>query len=388
MHHLIATSAARKIRSATTANFSFDASSVARQRIVSGSTTSSTTTTLDSVITSITTAVTDNEFDLSTTVPLNVPVTITNLTPGIATLSGLHATRVSDGTASIILRAGTCGRRVDVSVYRSGTSTTQSFTNFATGSLGRNIVDGVAALLSGKTAPTYGTVPQAGGTVTASSTLTDLFNADGTRNTSGWWGTTDVTCIPQSINQNGVLVTPRDMICTVHYGNGSNPTFRDNSGNTYSRTIVGNTVVGSTDIRVVTLDSDLPASIKPARVLPSTWRTYLPSCQNGYPIVFTNQDRRLLLQETNANVTAPAEMGVRASSDATRSPWYYTIRVYDSGSPAFVLVNGELLLQFTWHYVNSGPPVSDNIAAINTAIYANGSPYSLSSPSLSAFTTF
>jgi hypothetical protein len=257
----------------------------------------------------------------------------------------------------------------------------------AAGSLGNSLVAAIAAMLISKIAPTFTPSVNAPLTFAASSTICDIFNGDGTRNSGGWWGSQDLTCIPQSIGTNGVLVSPRDMIFANHYGL-TNPTFRDNSGNTYSRTISASRQVGTTDILVATLNADLPGDITPAKVLPSNWRSYLPSPQYGYPCIFTNQDRRLLVADTYSAEMTGNEFNAFQSMDATRGQWWYTVRKGDSGSPAFMLINGSPVALLAWHSSGAGPCFADNISGINAAITANDSPYSLTTVNLSGFNSY
>lgn len=384
MHKLVAASSGHFVRSFNSSLFNFTATAISRANQISG-TTGGTSTTQDIVLNSITGATVDNEFDVVITAPLNLPLVINNLTPGIISFNNLSATRIADGIASLLFTCGKMLRRVDFAVSRSGGVTTTSFNSFAAGSLGDYLATTIAGLLSGKTAPNF---TFSGNSVSASSTICDIFNSDGTRNTHGWWGSLDLTCIPQSIGDNGILVTPRDMLFANHFGVTPFPSFRDNANNVYQRQVVASRRVGLTDILVATLNADLPAGIAPANVLQSNWRSWLPNPSYGYPCIFTNQDRRLLIGDTAGAETIGAEMLINQSRDATRNPWFYGVRLFDSGSAAAMPINGSLAALLDWHSSGSGPNDADNISGINAAITANGSPYSLTTANLTGFTGF
>jgi hypothetical protein len=245
-----------------------------------------------------------------------------------------------------------------------------------------------SVMLSGKTAPSFsGNPPYA-------QSITNIFNIDGSRNTQIWTGDVDLTCIPKSIGHNGVLITKRDMIFADHWAV-TNPVFADNIGNDVSRTIVASRLisnsVGDVDIRVATLDSDVPDGVTPCVLAPSTIRTFSPApsypifSTSRYPMVFTNQDRTLLIGEIGGFSTM---VHVNQPTYSNLLEWYYSTRLHDSGAPAFLLVDGVLALLTNWHYVGAGPVDADNIEQINAAITANGSPYSVSTLDLSRFSTY
>jgi Bacterial Ig-like domain (group 2) len=365
------------------------AASSQTQIIVSGSTDTNSTI-QDALVNDYTSATTLTAPNTQVNVPLHPylsgSVTFASSNTAVATVNtnGI-VTPISAGDCNITIIAPGLGKRiVPITIVSAGGQTTTTFENFVSGSLGNHLTSQIMTAISGLTPPTFSGSPPY-----AYSSLINLFQPNGTRNTSGWWSAIDVTCIPQSIGTNGVLVTPRDMICAAHYG-ASNPVFRDNAGNTYDRIVTSaRTLVspsGDADILVATLNADLPDAITPVSVLPANFRSYLPNPQYGYPGCFTNQDRTLLLGDLT-NTVSP-DLTIPTSTNTTRAEWYYPVRVGDSGSPAFVVINGSLVLLTTWHYVGGGPIIADNLSQINAAITANGSPYSLAEVNLSGFDTY
>lgn len=242
----------------------------------------------------------------------------------------------------------------------------------------------VAALLAGKTPPSFSGSPP------FPSSIVNIFGTNGRHNPNIWAAGIDLTCIPRNGSTNGVLVTPRDMIYAAHFGS-SAPTFVDSGGTAHSRTTVATAVIPGTDILVSTLNADLPSGVRPCKLLPSNIRSYSPpptgslTQGNRYPMVFTNQDRTLLIGGVYGYGNS-VSLGPAISS--TFSGWSYPLRQFDSGSGVFLIVNGQLGLITNWHTTSFGPVHSDNISQINAAIAANGSPHSVSTIDLSEFQTF
>jgi hypothetical protein len=337
----------------------------------------------------ITDATTANEFDILSDVPLSETLIVTNETPGVATLdSALRATRVSDGTASVILQTTKTKRRITYPVTQQGGQSTSTFSgDFVAGSLAKHLLDDITARIAGKTAPTFGSVASFT-PVTASTTICDMF-VGGVRNTGAWWGSVDLTSIAVDFT-NGVLVTPRDMIFAAHFG-ANNPTFINAAGQSFNYTIASTTTIvnpaypGGTDILVAKLNADVDASITPAKTLPANWATKLPNGTRGYVSVYSNQDRRLLIRDTTYT---DLPWSMQPSSDATRATWQHGVRGGDSGSPFGIFVNGVFVVIGTFWFAGGGYQIADNITAINAAITAHGSPYALSAVNLSGFNSY
>lgn len=233
----------------------------------------------------------------------------------------------------------------------------------------------LTGLVAGLTAPAYN---GSGGASTAAS---DLF-VGGQHNPAGWWGLTDTTCLPLTSNNNGVLVTPRDVLFAAHYGASPTVTFVGSDGQDYTRAVAATTAVVGTDVLVATLDADLPAAVTPATVMP------YPVAGNTYPLVFTNQDRRLLIGVLDGYTDA-GELVFQQSATPALAPWFYAPRAYDSGSPALLLIQGKLTALLQVHSVNTGQGVGVGpgdaalASRINGAMAANGSPHALSAVDLS-----
>jgi len=335
--------------------------------------------------------------------------------------SGLITPIAVGKTDITVIICGLGVQRTTVIVTQFGGQTTQTFQNYASGSLGLHMRTSILSLINGLTSPDFtGNYQLIGNPPYPWSSLINLYTEDfSSRNMGGWWGDVDVTCItnrtsdyPWGTNFNGTLITPRDMIFAKHFGpqaTGQQIIFVDNDNNRIIRTVVAFSALFSpsgdgSDILVATLDSDVPDSITPSKIMPANFRNYLPYCRGGYPVVFTNQDRTLLIglieeygyQFDSSGSTLPILIRVSArlaGGILGTTEWFYGVRNFDSGSPCFMLINGELVLITDWHYALAGPVISDNISQINSAIAVNAAnlsidPYTVITADLSGFISY
>ena len=326
------------------------------------------------------------------------PTQFISLTPDVATVDSMgRLTALAAGIAEISVIAPDGSVRIaEVPIIDLNGLPVSPFVGFAASSLGMNLKTTIATKIAGLTSPIANATRPA-----AWSALLNIFQPDGfTRNTGGWWGSVDLTAIPAFAGQgqvSGALVTPRDMLIAKHFPGDEGRTvyFVDNANNRYARTVasiryISGYSLSGEDIAVVTLNADLPTAITPVKLMPANLRSYLPTnylqgC--GYAAVATNQDRTLLLFDV-VNIDVSSGITPVPPVDVDRGQWYYPVRRDDSGSGIFMLIGGRLVLLSRWHHSGSGPCDADNISQINSAIAANGSPYSLSTVDLSSFTAF
>ena len=244
----------------------------------------------------------------------------------------------------------------------------------------------IAGLTSGKTPQSFAS----GSPPFAASSVMDLFAA-GVHNSGLWASSLDLTCIPLSVQTNGVLITPQDMAFAAHYGV-SNPTFIGSDGTSLTRTVSSAVQIAGTDILIGHLNTPLPSTVTPVSLAPASLPSYLLG--NGNPVVFTNQDRKLLIGQMMVPEANSQTLIGRAASPL--DIWSYGVRLNDSGSPAFLVINGALSLLTLWQgaslntawlasYLAEGPPYFSQITAINAALASLGSAYSAAVTSLSGF---
>jgi hypothetical protein len=383
------TAAAQTVRGQNSAE-DFSTSLLPKTITVSGSS-SGTNTVQDTTFNTFTAATTHTLSDVLSTVPLggraSGPATYASLDTSKFTIDANGVTTyVGAGSGDVLVSVqGLLPKRFALTTSSQGGQASSTFLSFVPGSLGKHLVDSVAALLSGLTLPNLvGTPPFAW------SAVINVKNSAGTaRNTSVWTGSADLTCLPW--DGAGALVSPRDLLTAAHLGTpaiGSTYNFVDNSNVFHTATIAAQRIIASpsgdgADIRVITFAADLPSSITPIKVMPANFRSYIP--QTAYPCWMANQDNTIL---TGDLVGDNPKIIIGKSLDATRSQLWYSVRNGDSGHPAGMIVNGQLVLLTQWHYVGQGPIDSDNITQINAAMSANGSSHTLSTADLSGFNSY
>jgi hypothetical protein len=262
-----------------------------------------------------------------------------------------------------------------------------TFASFVSGSLGLSLVDGMATTLGGLTPTTTQS-----GTQSLYSSVDDV-NAVYVRNTN-LFTSVDLTCIPvwnswyanmEGVGNryNGVLVTPQHLLVANHaHSHGGTVRFVDNSNNTVTATIASDSgPISGTDLCVLTLTSPVSSAITPASVLPSTFRSQLPQAGYGYPTIFTNQNRLLLVGDL---ISDTGSLTVLQSTDGTRGAWWIAPIYGDSGSACGMIIDGQFVALTQWFTAGGGPIDADNITAINAVMTG----YSLTEFDLSAYTSF
>jgi len=178
------------------------------------------------------------------------------------------------------------------------------------------------------------------------------------------------------------------------------------------------------DIVVVKLDRDVPSSINFAKVLPEDPTPYLPTMpvdQTGpQPLIFysngvwpwlrachTTQNKRLATAYMRILSDAVAEYpyNIQSSSSPVKyvtgttgwqidrypdNPLGDPVVSGDSGAPAFIVVNNELVLTSLWSTPTAGFPYYADASIINAMINDAGNPdgYSLTEVDLTEFPTY
>lgn len=201
-----------------------------------------------------------------------------------------------------------------------------------------------------------------------------------TRNTSSWVAGLDLTCASpwNSYDANrraGTLVTPRHVLGAVHYPLpvGTVVRFVTMGNVVVNRTIVAavtppNYVPYYPDLMLYVLDSDVPGTIQPCKLLPSNWEDYFVEINLGRPpaLGLDQEEKALITDWTNYVEYA----GFLAPMDSKRVLFYENVISGDSGNPAFVLVNDEPCLLTVWTYggPGSGTFVSGHLATLAAMI--------------------
>lgn len=198
----------------------------------------------------------------------------------------------------------------------------------------------------------------------------------------------------------GVLISPRHVILADHYWRGNSlPTsgitlrFIKQDGTVVTRTITNYLRVGSTDIDIAILDSDVPAGINFAKVLPANYTTYLPSLTStttvptlslvGGAYDVADTDKQGYVRELNV---LSGSMYFTQSTVAQRSAFFgRAVANGDSGNPSFLIINDEpVLLSSATSFSHFGPDYAQNITAINSTMTTLGGGYTLTTADLTS----
>ena len=175
-------------------------------------------------------------------------------------------------------------------------------------------------------------------------------------------------------------VTPRHIVMAKHFALSVNDgiSFVEPDGTWIHRNVIRVASDGSTDISVALLDTPLPSTIKPVKVVPSDFESYFDRDavgnidSNGRPICvgFDHEKKGLFFQVTKAGAGASK---VIAYFDGSLVPSPYDeiaedLESGDSGNPLFIIVDGEPVLITSWYTTSTSPAYNSYISTINGLI--------------------
>lgn len=216
-----------------------------------------------------------------------------------------------------------------------------------------------------------------------------------TRNTSCWLSTVDLTPIAawnsdSNFQKGPTLISPRHVVGAAHYqwAVGTTVHFVEADNDVVVRTITAVASISGTDIILGVLNSDVPAGISFARVLPADWATKLPTLSTfGVPVCSSNQGKRVSLRNVRS---IGANVSCEPPNVTSRGTFYADVIGGDSGSPCFAVIADKMVLLCCWLSggSGSGPSLINYTSAINAAMTTLGGGYSLTAVDLSAYTTF
>lgn len=313
--------------------------------------------------------------------------TVQNLTPSIGSVNDqLKVSRISDGLVSVLIKTKPLVKRIDLAVKRISGQTIDVFTGYESGSLSEHCSSFIDSAIDGLTPNTSKPI------YSTQNHLTSTY----VRNTSCWAYGLDLTPISpwNSMAGNlraGTLVSPRHIVFAAHYtiNNGSTIRFITADNQVVSRTLVSQ-MSGGGDLRVGLLDSDVPETIGFVKVLPSNWANYFPSLSFVYrvPTLVVDQEEKALVNDLRSLSGGSASFA--QPQDVTRYGFFELIIDGDSGNPAFLIINGELVLICTWQYggAGSGPSLTYYASTINAAMTALGGGYQLTVVDLSGLNSY
>lgn len=208
-----------------------------------------------------------------------------------------------------------------------------------------------------------------------------------TRSTTCWAKNIDTS--PQSIWNNhaagspplnaggyggsGTLISPRHIIYANHFqfANGTVLVFVDMNNNCYTRTLLNSAQVGSTDIRIGLLDSDI-TNVSFAKILDIGIANQI-NFNTRLPAFFMDQDRNALVGEYYSN--GSSALCISPTDSAQRTAFYETPVGGDSGNPVCLVYENKIILTFTFFTSTSSDSLSYNINDINSAMTSLGGGY-------------
>lgn len=315
--------------------------------------------------------------------------------PDVATVNELgFVTHVSDGETTITATAAGQSISTPITLSSAMGAVTDILTSYVAGSLSENASDAVDSRIEGKSPSTslriFTTQDHTGGVYV--------------RNAACWAADVDLTPISpwNSVGANtraGTLVSPRHVIFAAHYPAVAGMTIRfvqaDNTVVTRTVTAVRthpDYVPYFPDIQVGVLSSDVPAGIAFAKVLPASWGDKIAALgfSRSLPALCLDQEEKALITDWGYGVSL-ANFTSRGSLNTAQRALFYENKIGgDSGNPAFVIINDQLVLLTVWTYggAGSGTFTTPQIAAINAMMTTLGGGYQLTEADLSGFPTY
>lgn len=215
------------------------------------------------------------------------------------------------------------------------------------------------------------------------------------RSTTCWAKNIDTT--PCSVwnssggfNKAGTLISPRHILYNTHYGMplAAVLIFVDMNNNCYTRTLSNSLQIGSTDITIGLLDSDLPSSVSFCKVLNlDINKTTNFQNRSMFPTLYTDQEQKALIGEYY-NIGYDAGLAqymsaIRIPTISQRAQFWEAPIGGDSSDPVSFIYNNKMILLFTFWFsdlvsYSSGPNISYYINEINSAMINLGGGYTLS----------
>lgn len=331
-------------------------------------------------------------------------VELYSATPNIATINkDGNLNYVSSGLAIINIHGNHLTKQTKIPISRTADNITNTLVGYVSGSLSKYCSNTIDTLITGMnqaqataSLPIFSTYPTTSGDI----------NAIYIRNTGYWLNSIidKFTCVSPWNNkggkcQAGTLVSPCHIVLAEHYSYPTGTAIRfvntNNQVFTYIITAVNNVGVSNgideyeTDICVAKLNQDIDNSITFAKILPTNWANYCPSLNYVYtiPALAINQNKQVMIHDMVLDGWITNGYAFTCPKDTTRSLFYKNLIGGDSGSPAFLLINGELVLVTTWTFGDggSGPGYTEHKDAINTIMTAQGGGYQLTEIDLSNF---
>jgi hypothetical protein len=204
------------------------------------------------------------------------------------------------------------------------------------------------------------------------------------RNPSVWTGVSvDLTGKAVWNSRNGAFgttaISPLHVVYAHHAGGvyppGTIVRFVANDNSPVERIVVSSANIGGTDLDLSTLDAALPETIHWFKVMPEHWFLHCsrqsPGTLGTLPcLVMDGNTQSVSVKDLEGFY--PGNFATQLPADPLRLSFSRDLRGGDSGSPLFILVGGQLVLDGIYHTPRSGVEVSANIAALDAAMKGSG----------------
>lgn len=324
-------------------------------------------------------------------------VAVESSSPSVAEVVGNVVRYVSTGSSTVTVSSPVRSVSYNLSFASRGGVMTSQLVNYVSGSAARGCCDEIDSRIAGKSA------------ATALPVFTTQNHAAGiyVRNTSCWAADIDLTCVSpwNSAGANtraGVLISPRHILFAAHYKipNGATVRFVSGSNVAVNRTLTSQlTFPGYApyhpDFVVGLLDSDVPAGIGFAKVLPENYATKFPnvSTYGQIPCICFDQEEKAPVQDWAGLYVANTGLDYCQFAqpvDAQRLAFFESKIVGDSGNPSFIVINGEavLLTVLTYGGAGGGTELPPRISELNAMMTTLGGGYQLTEADLSGFPNY
>jgi len=176
----------------------------------------------------------------------------------------------------------------------------------------------------------------------------------------------------------GTLVSPRHILLTNHFyvKTGKKFIFVAMDNTCYIRTLTTTARVGSTDIIVGLLDSDLPSNVSFCQVA-SFNLANMPSSTNQFPMFMSNLSKKAIIADGYAFASV-SEQRYAASSETKKGNFFESAVSGTSANPMCFVYNNKLILLSMVRYTNAGDLISKYINECNSVMSSLGGGYQLS----------
>jgi uncharacterized delta-60 repeat protein len=189
------------------------------------------------------------------------------------------------------------------------------------------------------------------------------------------------------------LISPRHFVTAHHWGitDGGTVAFVASDNTIVYRTVVSTVQIGTTDIQVGILDSDVPDTITYYPIVASSTLQYAFSAFGNedinVPMVFTSiYDNNFGIQKLAS--LASNIVGAPAYSTAPFAEFAGSHISGSSGSPLFIVIDNQPVVLSTAYTLSSGPQLGAYIPEINAAMTALGGSYQVTQYTLPCFNTY